>query len=374
MNETTALAAPAETPQTTAPAAFAAQTALSIFSTATAFEQAQRAAKLLAASDLLPTAFRNNVPNCVVAMEMANRLGASPFAVFQSLYVVHGRPSWASTFLIGMVNASGKFTPLQFRVEGTGDNMSCVAWARSKETGEVVEGPPVTIAMAKAEGWLQRQGSKWLTMPQVMLRYRAASFFAKLYAPEITLGMQTAEEVYDMEPAVRNVSRPDSFSKALAEGVGVAVPPATVTFSTPAPAVPATVEPVAQAPAKVEAAEPKPKAAAKPLPDTAEPVRAWVEKLSCKAGTKNGKDWKAWFLTYSTGGDQQPKECVTFDPKVGELLDTLDDGAEIMLAVKPNAKGRGDQIVSVEVVEAYEAEPEGSSDFVNNQREEGDLF
>ena len=41
-------------------------------------------------------------------------------------------------------------------------------------------------------------------MPDVMLRYRAASFFGKLYAPELLMGLQTAEEVRDatiiMEP------------------------------------------------------------------------------------------------------------------------------------------------------------------------------
>ena len=52
--------------------------------------------------------------------------------------------------------------------------------------------------MAKAEGWLQKQGSKWQTMPDLMLRYRAAAFFARQYAPELTMGMHTAEEVADV--------------------------------------------------------------------------------------------------------------------------------------------------------------------------------
>jgi hypothetical protein len=105
-----------------------------------------------------------------------------------------------------MVNSSGRFEPLQFKMdgtEGTGDR-SCIAWAKSKDDGTVLEGPKITLAMAKAEGWSTKAGSKWLTMPELMLRYRAAAFFARLYAPDITLGMLTAEEAQDA--AVRDVT------------------------------------------------------------------------------------------------------------------------------------------------------------------------
>lgn len=34
-------------------------------------------------------------------------------------------------------------------------------------------------------------------MPQIMLRYRAASFFARMNCPELTLGFYTQEEVID---------------------------------------------------------------------------------------------------------------------------------------------------------------------------------
>jgi hypothetical protein len=54
--------------------------------------------------------------------------------------------------------------------------------------------------MAKAEGWLDKAGSKWKTMPELMLKYRAAAFFGRLYAPEVLMGMQTSEEVIDITP------------------------------------------------------------------------------------------------------------------------------------------------------------------------------
>ena len=173
-------------------------TALSIFTNTDSFELAQRAGKMLASSDLVPKQFQNNIPNCVIALNIASRLGADPFAVLQSLYIVHGRPAWSSQFLIAMVNASGRYSPLQFRMTGQGDSAACVAWARHLETDEVVEGPEVSIKMAKAEGWYNKAGSKWQTLPKLMLMYRSAGFFARLYCPDLCLGMRTMEEESDI--------------------------------------------------------------------------------------------------------------------------------------------------------------------------------
>jgi hypothetical protein len=170
-----------------------------------AFELVQRQAKMLATSTLVPKEFQGNMGNCAIALNIAKRLGADPFMVIQNIDIIHGRPSFRATFLIAMVNASGRFTPLQFRMSGDGDKRACVAFAKDKESGEIVEGTEITMAMAKAEGWSTKSGSKWLTMPEQMLRYRAAAFFARIYAPDITLGMQTSEEMNDIAP-VRNVT------------------------------------------------------------------------------------------------------------------------------------------------------------------------
>ena len=162
-----------------------------------AFEHIQRVAKMFASSDLIPTTFKGNIANCTIALEMAHRMGANPMAVMQNLYIVHGRPGWSAQFIIACLAQCGKFSPLRFRVIGEGDSKTCTAWAKEIDTGETLEGPPVSIAMAKAEGWFGKNGSKWQTMPDLMLRYRAATFFGRLYAPDLLMGMQTAEELSD---------------------------------------------------------------------------------------------------------------------------------------------------------------------------------
>lgn len=160
------------------------------------FEHAQRIAKVLSSSDLVPTTYKNNVANTLVALEMANRMGASPLMVMQNLHIIHGRPSWGSSFIIASLNSCGRFTTLRF--VSTADK--CKAVATDKATGEVLDGPTVSLEMAKAEGWLDKAGSKWKTMPELMLKYRAAAFFGRLYAPEVLMGMQTSEEVIDITP------------------------------------------------------------------------------------------------------------------------------------------------------------------------------
>jgi hypothetical protein len=162
------------------------------------FELLQRQAKLLSTSTLVPKEFQGNMANCCIGLNIAKRLGADPFMVLQNIDIIHGRPSFRATFLIAMVNASGRFSPIKFRMEGDDMKRSCVATATDKETGEMVEGPAVSMEMAKAEGWSTKAGSKWVTMPELMLRYRSAAFFARIYAPDITLGMMTSDEASDI--------------------------------------------------------------------------------------------------------------------------------------------------------------------------------
>lgn len=193
------------------------QHSMSVYNDSTSFENAQRVAKALAASTMVPKDYQNNVPNVLVALEMSNRIGASPLMVMQNLNVIHGRPSWGSSFIIATLQSCGRFGPLRYKVAGEGDKKTCFAYATDKDTNEVVEGPPVSIEMAKKEGWYTKTGSKWPNMPDLMLRYRAAAFFGRLYAPEIMMGMHTDDEVNDF-------AQPTRVNRA-AEALNETIPP-----------------------------------------------------------------------------------------------------------------------------------------------------
>jgi hypothetical protein len=173
------------------------------------FADAQRVATLLSSSSLLPAHFQKSIANCVIALNLAERLRVDPFMLMQNLYVVHGRPGIEGKLAIALVEGTGRFSPIKFKMEGSGKTKkgvaraeSCTAYATEIKTGEVIEGPPVTWEMAEAEGWTKDKGaetSKWQTMPDLMFRYRSAMFFARVNCPGALLGLRSSDEIEDIE-------------------------------------------------------------------------------------------------------------------------------------------------------------------------------
>lgn len=238
------------------------QQPLSAFSSENAFVSVQRMAKALASSTLVPDAYRGeaNLGNCIIALELSQRIGASVMAVMQSMVPIHGKPTWSAAFLIATVNSCGRFSPMRFRWVGkeNTDEWGCRAYAVEREGNLELVGALVTIAMAKAEGWYTKNGSKWKTMPEQMLQYRAAAFWTRAYAPEIALGMHTAEEISDtpeaqqvVKPAVVDVTPtpPEPKQRRTKKE------PEAVVVQEPAPV---QVEPAPTAPEPVPAHEPEP--------------------------------------------------------------------------------------------------------------------
>jgi len=187
------------------------------------FALAQRKAKVYSESSLVPQQYQKNVGNVLIAQNMASRMGADVLMVMQNLYIVHGKPGWSAQFLIACFNSCGRFSSIKYRFGGEGDDYGCVAYAKELATGEEVSGVRVTIGMAKAEGWSTKAGSKWKTMPELMLRYRAATFLVRCTAPEIGLGLMTSEELADtVDGRVTSrqaapITTADALTKMLAE-------------------------------------------------------------------------------------------------------------------------------------------------------------
>lgn len=199
-----------------------------------AFEMMQRVSKAFSSSDLVPQQYRGNLANCMIALDMAQRIGAAPLQVMQNLYVVHGTPGWSSKFLIATINASGKFSSLRYewRGEPGQPEYGCRAWAVELATGERLDGIWVTWKMVNAEGWASKSGSKWKTMPDQMFVYRAAAFWQRAYAPELAMGLQTVEDLHDTidvtpvqvaQPARVHVPTPGRRADPMAEQPALAI-------------------------------------------------------------------------------------------------------------------------------------------------------
>ena len=167
-----------------------------IFFNVESFELAQRVARMFSESTMVPDHFRGNIGNCLIALNLANRMKCDPFMILQNVYLIHGKPGIEAKLAIALVNNSGKFTPLQYKYND--NETECYAYAKHTLTGEMCKGVTVSIQMAKDEGWYSKKGSKWQTMGSLMLMYRSAMFFARAYCPESLLGMQSREELYDV--------------------------------------------------------------------------------------------------------------------------------------------------------------------------------
>lgn len=189
------------------------------------FETAQRLSQMLAMSELVPEQYRiksdsdknasnKAIANCVIALEMASRIGVSPLMVMQNMYIVNGKPSWSSKFHIAVINGCGRYKALKYKAINKGkinwcgndiDNIEVIAYTTEVDSQDILYGSPCSIEMAIKEGWFSKKDrngkeiSKWQTMPIKMLRYRAASFWANEYAPELSMGMYTVEENEDIE-------------------------------------------------------------------------------------------------------------------------------------------------------------------------------
>lgn len=234
------------------------------FGSLESFEFMQRTARMFSHSSMVPIAYRHSIekkeygkptvvienpsalPNCIIALNMSQRMNADPLMIMQNLYVIEGRPSWSSQFIIASINSCGKFSPLRFHKEAGVEieatcttfewennkkkavvtktrviNAKCIAWTVERGTSipsftleeiksygsiyqcckaygvPLLESTQVSLEMAVAEGWYGKNGSKWQTMSDLMLQYRSAAFFGRIYAPELLMGLPSADEVRD---------------------------------------------------------------------------------------------------------------------------------------------------------------------------------
>lgn len=220
------------------------------FLTSGGFDQLLRVANMLSSSTMVPVAYRKlkeikefgqvtgwednpaALANCAVALNMAQRMNADPLLIMQNLHIIEGRPSWSSPFIIAAINSCGRYNSLDYELSAPGEpveveytaiewikkqktevlkkvtvrHQTCKAFTTEKSTGKRLESPVMSIQIAIDEGWLTKKGSKWQTMPELMLRYRCASFFGRLYAPELLMGLQSTEEVEDFIPSAQDGS------------------------------------------------------------------------------------------------------------------------------------------------------------------------
>lgn len=158
-------------------------------------------ANILAKTSAMPDRYKGKPGDCLILIDLSNRMGVTPIAIAQWSQVIKGNFTWAGQACKALIDGCGKYKESRYEMFGSPDTdeRGCVLTAIKRSTGEVVTGPEVTMKMAKDEGWYDKPGSKWQTMPELMLRYRAAAFFARTECPEALMGFYSSEEMYDIK-------------------------------------------------------------------------------------------------------------------------------------------------------------------------------
>ena len=165
------------------------------------FDKLMEMAKMFSESTIIPSAYYKRPENCLVALDMASRMGLSPMIVMQNLYVIQGKPSWSGSAIGAMLKATPQFKNLELVYVGkpNTDEWGAYVTAKKASNDQVVKGATVTIGIAKKEGWYGKSGSKWQTIPELMLAYRAYAWFGRVNCPELLMGLQSSDEIVDSD-------------------------------------------------------------------------------------------------------------------------------------------------------------------------------
>ena len=173
--------------------------AVTMWNDAKLYNQSLAMAQTLSKSEIIPQSYKGKPADCLIAIDIANRLGLSPAIVMQNSQIVRGKFSWSGSACKAMIDGCGRYQKTRYVYVGEEgkDSYGCYLEAIDND-GDIIKGVPVTIEMAKKEGWYNKDGSKWLSLPDLMLKYRAAAFFMRTECASIAMGFLTTEEVEDI--------------------------------------------------------------------------------------------------------------------------------------------------------------------------------
>ena len=183
-------------------------------------DKAYKFAGIMAKSDIIPEHYRGKPENVFIAVQTAYRMNLDPMLVMQNTFTISGKLGMNSTFAISLANSSGLFIGgIRYKVKTLGENIEgevtfynngtkdkkkvqfsniqITAYTNLKSNSEEIS---YTIGMkeAIAEGWTAKAGNKYQSLPELMLRYRAATLLIRTHAPEVMNGMHVVEEIEDI--------------------------------------------------------------------------------------------------------------------------------------------------------------------------------
>lgn len=174
----------------------------------TVMEKAYKFSEIIAQADIIPSHYRGKPANVFIAVQSALRMNLDPMMVMQNTFVISGKLGMNSAFAISLANGSGCLkSGITYDIEGSEDSLKVTAKATLKSSGVEIS-YSIGMKEAMAEGWTKNP--KYSSLPELMLRYRAATLLIRTHMPEVLNGMHMTEELEDVESAktMRTVESP----------------------------------------------------------------------------------------------------------------------------------------------------------------------
>jgi len=150
-----------------------------------------------AKSKVIPQHFQQKPDDVFVVIDWADNHGIDFREALEQAYVISGKMGLSAKMLIALTNKSGLFKgPLRWEITGAGDGRTATCIGVDRATNRELRAS-CSYRMAKDEGWTRNK--KWQSMTDVMLQYRSASIFQRMYCPQVTM-MLSSEEIVDIGP------------------------------------------------------------------------------------------------------------------------------------------------------------------------------
>lgn len=239
-------------------------------------------AAFLAASDLIPKSLGGRKENVAIVLMMGHEIGCGGIAALRNIYVVNNRPSIYGDLATALVRRSGLCEELEYKFEGTGDTLKCIAFGKRKG---MKNGHTEEYSWKEAcDSGLVEKNLTYRKFPKPMIMWKCLHHLFSFLWSDVLHGMGIRElvgdEIQEAE-VVPQVVVEGPIQAQIAHAQAPAVPveakrpvgrPPTKSKPAPAPAETSTELTPEEIAAKVEAAKARYNAAGTPpeaetLPD-----------------------------------------------------------------------------------------------------------
>ncbi len=171
------------------------------------FDGALQLAKLMASCGTMPKHLQGKDGDCFRVVVQAAKWKMDPFAVGECTSLVHGRLCFEGKLVAAALKgAYGLDGVLSYDVQGEGQNATIKVSGKQPGSNEI---KTVSGSVKKWRTTMKKDGkaipNAWDNQPEIQLIYRGTRQWARIYAPEVMLGVYTPDEAREMRPEVKEV-------------------------------------------------------------------------------------------------------------------------------------------------------------------------